>query len=319
MSHPSDPDTTGSRPIAVELDQTIAVLTNPSAGRGRHAGALAAVLETLGSAGHPVRVLDAPSRDAALGAARDAVRDGVAALVSIGGDGTLHLALQAVAGTDTPLGVVPCGTGNDFASAVGLPTDPQEAATAIVAALAAGRGRAIDLGRMTAEPANGAEPTWFGAVLSAGFDSLVNERANKMRWPKGPRRYDVAIMAELARLRAREYHLTLDGTALTQTAMIVAVGNTSCYGGGMRICPQADHTDGLLDIVVGRPMSRLTMMRLKPNLYDGTHVDHPLVEQHQARTVTIVADDIMTYADGERALPLPVTIEAVPGALTLLA
>lgn len=328
MSHPEAPapDAAGSRPLTVGIDQSIAVLANPSAGRGRHAGALAAVLDRLGTAGHPVRILDAPDRAGALAAAHQAIGDGIGALVAVGGDGTLHLALQAVAGTPTPLGVVPCGTGNDFATQVGVPADPEEAAAAIARGLAAGRGRALDLARMTAAgPASrgprsaGSEaPVWFGAVLGAGFDSIVNEKANRMRWPRGPRRYDVAIMAELVRLRARTYTLTLDGVTREEPAVIVAVGNTASYGGGMRVCPDADPTDGLLDVVIGRPMSRLTLMRIKPHLYEGTHVDHPLVDQYRVRTVTVAAEGITTYADGERALPLPVTVEAVPGALILV-
>jgi diacylglycerol kinase (ATP) len=334
-----EPAPAGPRPLDVRLDQSVAVLANPSAGRGRHAGALAAVVERLGAAGHPVRVLEAPDRDGALAAARAAARDGIAALVSVGGDGTFHLALQAVAGTTTPLGVVPCGTGNDFATAVGVPADPLAAATAIARGLESGQGRALDLARMTAldsdagaasgrsgaepavkqpRPRIGTDPVWFGAVLGAGFDAVVNEKANRMRWPKGPRRYDIAIMAELARLRARVYTVTLDGVARAEPAVIVAVGNTASYGGGMRVCPDADPTDGLLDVVIGRPMSRWTLMRIKPSLYQGTHVDHPLVDVYRARTVVLAADGITTYADGERALPLPVTVEAVPGALILV-
>jgi diacylglycerol kinase (ATP) len=304
------------RPLAVTLDQPVAVLANPSAGRGRHAHTFQEVLQRLRAAGHAVHVLDTPGRDAALAAARRAAHDGVAAVVAVGGDGTMHLALQAVAGTATPLGVVPAGTGNDFATEVGVPTDPLAAAAAIARSLAAGQGRAFDLARMTAS--GSADPTWFGAVLAAGFDAIVNERANRMRWPRGPRRYDVAIMAELARLRARTYTVTLDGVAAEEPAIMVAVGNTASYGGGLRMCPAADPTDGLLDVVIGRPMSRVTVARLKPRLYSGTHVDDPLVVQHRARTVELAADGITTYADGERALPLPVTVTAVPGALTLV-
>lgn len=302
--------------LAVTLEQSVVVLANPSAGRGRHAGALAEVLTRLRAAGHAVRVLDAPGRDAALTAAREAVDDGVAALVAVGGDGTMHLALQAVAGTATPLGVVPAGTGNDFATEVGIPADPLAAAAAIARGLAAGQGRTLDLARMTGP--DSPDPTWFGAVLGAGFDAIVNERANRMRWPRGPRRYDVAIVAELARLRARTYTVTLDGVTSAEPAVLVAVGNTASYGGGLRVCPDADPTDGLLDVVIGRPMSRYTLTRIKPRLYSGTHVDHPLVVQHRARTVVLAADGITTYADGERALPLPVTVTAVPGALTLV-
>jgi diacylglycerol kinase (ATP) len=292
----------------------IAVLCNAAAGRGRLAALLPAVVRRLGGGAHAVFVLDAPDRAAAAAAAHRAVVDGAAALVAVGGDGTVHLALQAVAGTATPFGVVPVGTGNDFAAALGVPADPLAAADAVCAAIAAGRIRAVDLARATA----GDRSIWYGAVLGAGFDAIVNERANRMRFPRGARRYDVAIFAELMRLRPRAYTVTLDGVAERLPAVLVAVGNTPSYGGGMRICPDADPTDGLLDIVVGGEMSRLTFARLKPHVYAGTHVRHPLVRQFRARSVTLEAEGITAYADGERVFPLPVTITAVPGALTLV-
>jgi diacylglycerol kinase (ATP) len=154
-------------------------------------------------------------------------------------------------------------------------------------------------------------------VLGAGFDAIVNERANAMRWPRGPRRYDLATYLELARLRPRRYAITLDGQRMETDAVLVAVGNTASYGGGMRICPAADPTDGLLDVVVAN-CSRATLVRLKPKVYKGTHVEHPAVSAYQARTVEIAADGIVTYVDGERACPLPVTVTSAPGALTLL-
>ncbi|GAB3839516.1 hypothetical protein GCM10029963_06860 [Micromonospora andamanensis] len=146
---------------------------------------------------------------------------------------------------------------------------------------------------------------WYGAVLAAGFDAIVNERANRMRWPRGPRRYDLAILVELARLRPRRYTLTLDGERIEVDAVLVAVGNGASYGGGMRICPAADPTDGLLDVVVGGRFDRRTLIRVKPRIYAGTHVAHPLVSTYRARTVTIAAEGITTYADGERSLPSP--------------
>jgi diacylglycerol kinase (ATP) len=155
-------------------------------------------------------------------------------------------------------------------------------------------------------------------VMAAGFDAVVNERANAMSWPPGDRRYDVAIFLELARLRARDYRVVLDGSELRPEAILVAVGNTAAYGGGIRICPDADPCDGLLDVVVGRAMSRLTLVRLRGWAYRGVHVRHPLVDAYRARTVELHAEGITTYADGERCLPLPVTIECVPGALRLL-
>ncbi|GAA1750956.1 diacylglycerol kinase family protein [Luedemannella helvata] len=295
----------------------LAVLINPSAGRGRlRGGGVADVLAALAGAGHEVRVLDAPDEAAASAAACRAVADeGAAALVAVGGDGTFNLALQAVAGTSVPLGLVPAGTGNDFAAEAGLPADPVETAGVIAAAARAGRARALDLARLDAA---GGYRRWFGAVCAAGFDAVVNEKANRMRWPKGRRRYDVATVAELLRMRPRRYTLVLDGVPHAVDAILVAVGNTASYGGGLRICPAADPTDGLLDIVVGARMTRLTMMRIKPRLVGGTHVEHPLVTSHRATTVEIHAEGITTYVDGERACPLPVTVTAVPGALRLL-
>ncbi|WP_373313953.1 diacylglycerol kinase [Planosporangium flavigriseum] len=293
----------------------IAVLANPSAGRGRLARLLPEVLARLGGAGASVRLLEASDAAGASDACHAAVAGGAAALVAVGGDGTVHTALQAVGGTPVPLGIVPAGTGNDFAAEVGLSTQPLAAADAVAAALAAGRTRTVDLAKLR----SGADRTrWYGAVLGAGFDAIVNERANVMRFPRGPRRYDLAILAELARLRPRRYTLRLDGVAHTVDAVLVAVGNTASYGGGMRICPAADPGDGLLDVVVAGAVGRLTLMRIKPRVYRGTHVEHPMVSTFRARTVELDAEGIIGYADGERAFPLPVTITCVPGALTLL-
>jgi len=293
----------------------VAVLVNPSAGRGRHRQQLAAALDELAAHGRDVQVLRPDGVEAALAAAHASVSDGVSALVAAGGDGTVNLGLQAVAGTGTGFGILPVGTGNDFAVELGLPTDPMAAAIAISDALDTGRRRRIDLARMV--PADG-PARWFGAVLGAGFDSIVNERANRMRFPRGPRRYDIAIMVELLRLRPRHYSIRLDGAEHEIDAVLVAVGNTASYGGGMRICPDADATDGLLDVVIAGRVGRGLLMRIKPKVYAGTHVEHPLVNTFRVKTVEIAAEGITAYVDGERSSPLPVTVTAVPGALSLL-
>ena len=293
----------------------VAVLRNPAAGRGRHAKTVSAALAALAMTDRTVEFLDAHTVDAARAACRAAVDSGVDALVAVGGDGTVHVGLQAVAGTGVGFGVIPTGTGNDFAAGVGLPANPVAAARVISESLTAGRSRAIDLGHISGP--DGFQ-RWFCAVLGAGFDALVNERANAMTWPKGRRRYDFAIFAELVGLRPRRYRLTLDGEPMPQDAVLVAVGNTPAYGGGMKMCPAADPTDGLLDVVVAGPISRLTLLRLQPKVYQGTHVDHPAVTSHRARTVGIDAEGITAYADGERTCPLPITVTARPGALRLL-
>jgi diacylglycerol kinase (ATP) len=292
----------------------IAVLANPSAGRGRHRGLLPAVLDKLGGSGRAVHLLDARTGAQAEALCREAVAAGVDAIVAVGGDGTVHQALQAVAGTAVPLGVVPVGTGNDFAACTGVPLDPLQAAASIGLGLRAEVSTAVDLARVSTARGD----RWFGAVLAAGFDAVVNERANRMPWPRGPRRYDLAIAYELARLRARRYTLYLDGLPVRTDAVLVAVGNCASYGGGMRICPDADPTDGLLDVVIGAPMGRGTLARLRPRLHSGTHVNDPLVTSYRARVVRIEAQGIVGYADGERIGPLPLTVSCEPGAVRLL-
>jgi diacylglycerol kinase (ATP) len=196
-----------------------------------------------------------------------------------------------------------------------LPADPAAAATLLADALKTNRYKDFDLARLIT--AAGATH-WFGAVLAAGFDAIVNERGNSMRWPKGPRRYDVAVLVELARLRPRSYTVLIDGQRHSFDAVLLAIGNSIYYGGGMKICPSADPHDGLLDVVWAEPMSRTTLMRIKPRVYEGTHIDHPKVRQLQAKSIELDSAGIVCYADGERIAPLPVTISAEPGALRLL-
>lgn len=293
----------------------IAVLANPRAGRGRHRGLLPGVLERLGATGRSVRLLTAETVEEAEKACHRAVAEGVAALVAVGGDGTVHLGLQAVAGTGVGFGIVAAGTGNDFAAGVRVPKDPLAAATAVAEALLAGRSHGFDLARMTGTDG---EVRWFGAVLAAGFDAVVNERANRMRWPRGPRRYDLAVALELARLRPRRYELEVDGVDRGLTGVLVAVGNCPSYGGGLRICPAADPADGLLDVVMAETLGRVALTRLKPRLRRGTHVGDPRVHSFRGREIKIATSDIIAYADGERIGPLPLTIRCIPGAVRVL-
>jgi diacylglycerol kinase (ATP) len=298
-----------------DRESSVAVLANPTAGRGRNAHHIEPVLDRLRSHGLRPALLTAVDGASARDAARSAVAGGVDALVAIGGDGTVHLALQSVAGTDTPLGIVPGGTGNDFATAVGVPADPLAAADVLAKALLDGAPRRVDAARTTDA---GGELPWWSTIFCAGFDSAVNERANRMRWPRGPRRYDLAILAELFRLAPREFTLDLDGECWTGPAVLVAIGNTPSYGGGMLMCPAADPTDGLLDVTIVGPISRTTLIRLKPRLYRGTHIEHPAVTTVRSSAVTITASGVTSFADGELLGALPVTVACVPGALRLL-
>jgi diacylglycerol kinase (ATP) len=265
------------------------------------------VVERLRAGRVQVDVLTGANADEAAALARSAVTDGVDTLVAVGGDGLVHVAQQAVVGTDVRLGIVPCGTGNDAARALGLPLGDPAAAVDVVLAE---RTRVVDLGRV-------GERT-FLAVLSSGFDSRVNERANRMTWVRGPGRYRVAMLAELGVFRPVPYRIELDGERLEVEAMLVAVGNGPSYGGGMRVCPAAALDDGLLEVTVVLPLAIAPFLRLFPSVYRGDHVRSAAVLTRQAQRVSLAAEGMTAYADGEPVGPLPVTVDVLPAALTVL-
>ncbi|MFD8152477.1 diacylglycerol kinase [Streptomyces sp. NPDC059720] len=290
----------------------ITLFVNPTAGCGRGARAAQPAASALRAAGFSVRTVLGEDAADALARARAAVAGGTGALVAVGGDGMANLALRAVAGTRTPLGLVAVGTGNDFARALGMPVrEPAAAGRMIADALKGGRIRDIDLGQVG--------DRWFGTVLASGFDSRVNDRGNRMRWPAGRLRYDLATIAELAGLRPVPYRIRLDGGETREVeATLVAVGNGPSYGGGMRICPGADLTDGLFDITVIGHCSRRTLLRVFPGVYRGTHVGHPAVTVLRAARVEIAADGVTGHADGESLGALPLSARCVPGGVRVV-
>lgn len=289
------------------MTRRLALLVNPTSGRGRGARLVEPVARRLRASGAQVSVVAGRDADQATARLGDRVAAGVDGVVALGGDGLVNLALQAVAGTDLVLGVVPAGTGNDIARSLGLPADALSAAEVVVR----GRSRSVDLGR--------ADGRWFAGVLGSGFDSMVNERANRMTWPAGRARYNLAILAELRTFVPVPFVIELDGVAWHTEAMLVAVGNGSSYGGGMKVCPEARLDDGLLDLTVLGRISKAEFVRVFPSVYKGTHVLHPAVTVRRARTVALRAPGVTAYADGERVGALPVTCEVVPGALKVFA
>ena len=291
----------------------VGLLTNPTAGRGRGAAYGARTAVVLQAAGHEVVDLSGPDEATAAGRARqalDAYRIDVLAVV--GGDGMVHLGANLCAGRPTPLAVVAAGSGNDNARELGLPVRAPLAAAALVTG---GRTRAVDLGRCVTTA--GLTRWWIG-VLGGGFDSVVNERAARMRWPRGPMRYNIAVARELPGFRPIPYVVTVDGERTATDAMLVAVANGPAFGGGMRVAPHASYDDGFLDIVILHRVSRAEFLRVFPRVFRGTHVTHPQVQILRGRHVRLEAPGIVTQADGERFEPLPLDLEVVPGALTVV-
>lgn len=224
-------------------------------------------------------------------------------VIAVGGDGLLHLTLQKITPAQVPLALIPAGTGNDFVRTLGWSPDDVDA---ILEAALSKKPSSVDLGLVDGE--------WFGAVLSTGFDAIVNERANTMSWPKGPNKYNVAIAIELPRFAPRHYDIVLDDRTISTEAMLIAVANGRSYGGGMLVCPQSDIADGYFDVMVLHPVSKLEFIKVFPRVFKGTHITHPAVEIVRSKSVKITANAV-AYADGERIGQLPISAQCMPGAL----
>lgn len=290
----------------------VTVLTNPASGHGSAPHAAERAIAQLHRRGVDVVAIAGRDPAHARQLVEGALERGMDALVVVGGDGIISLALQVLAQTGIPLAIIPAGTGNDHAREFGIPTrDPEAAADVIVD----GRATTVDLGRIL-----GADGTqrWFGTVMAAGFDSLVTDRTNRMRWPHGRMRYNLAMVAEISKLRLLPFRLAFDGVQVSTELTLAAFGNARSYGGGMLICPGADPTDGLLDVTMVASASRTRLIRLFPTVFKGTHVNLDEVQIRRARVITVECPGINAYADGEFVCPLPVEVSAVAGALTVL-
>lgn len=239
-------------------------------------------------------------------AVAEAVAGGAERVVVIGGDGIVHDVVQELAGTEVVLGVVAHGTGNDFARALGLPLDdPVAGARAAMA-----EPVSVDLIR--------SEHGWATTVVCAGFPAQVNERANRMRFPRGSSKYTVATFLLLPRLRDESVRLEIDtgsGVEIVDGPVnMLGAANTAFFGGGMKICPDADPADGMIDLAVVQPLSRVQLLRFLPSVFSGAHRSNQRVRFWRARSIT-VEGDITLWADGEPYGPAPATLTTVRGAL----
>jgi diacylglycerol kinase (ATP) len=226
-----------------------------------------------------------------------------AGVIAVGGDGLMHIILQSVVPSQIPFALIPAGTGNDFVRTLGWDL---EAVDVLLNRIITTKPSPIDLGLVDGE--------WFGAILSTGFDSIVNEKANTMQWPKGPMKYNAAIAIELPRFKPRHYEITLDDRTISTEAMLIAVANGRSYGGGMLVCPNAKLNDGLFDVMVLHPVSKIEFMKVFPRVFAGTHVSHPAVEIVRSKNVTIESKAV-AYADGERIGQLPIAAECIHDAV----
>ena len=282
-----------------------ALVINPVAGQGKGATVGTYVAGYLNSRGIKYEIIIGRSGiDQADSLQRFLDRNpDCSGVIAVGGDGLLHLVLQKITPAQVPLAVIPAGTGNDFVRTLGWSPDDVDA---ILQAVLSKNPQSVDLGLVDGE--------WFAAILSTGFDSIVNEKANTMSWPKGPMKYNVAIAIELPRFAPRHYEIVLDDRTISTQAMLIAVANGRSYGGGMLVCPHADIADGYFDVMVLHPVSKLEFIKVFPRVFKGTHITHPAVEIVRSKSVKI-SSDAVAYADGERIGQLPVSAQCISGAL----
>ena len=267
----------------------------------------------LADAGHIVLDVPASSAEQARARSRAIVRSGtIDVLAVVGGDGTVHQGVNACAGTDIPLVVIPAGSGNDNARSIGMPFRD---VAAIARLITAGQTSAIDAGR-SSTPLG--ERWWLG-VLGGGFDTLVNARVRSLPLLHGTGRYLAGVALELPRFRGIPYTVQVDDQRRNTEAMLVAVANGGSFGGGMKVCPDASMTDGLFDVMILHHIGRVEFLKILPKVFSGSHVAHPAVEILRGRRVRLQAEGIDTQADGEDFLPLPVDLEVVPGTLRVVA
>ena len=280
------------------------VVVNPKAGMGAAASLATQVVGFLQSHDISYRMISPNSAAETKSLVAESLRNGDATrLLSVGGDGLFHLLLQFAIEFKVPLAIVPGGTGNDFYRTLGwFDHDLNEYLEHLISV----EPSLVDVGVVDGE--------YFGAVLSSGFDSVVNERANRMKWPKGPAKYNAAIALELPKFEPIEFKIFADEKVLEVAAMLIAIGNGRSYGGGMQVCPDADLHDGLFDIMILHPVSKLEFIKVFPTVYKGTHVEHPQVEVIRARAIRIESSAV-AYADGERIGQLPVQVESLSQSL----
>jgi diacylglycerol kinase (ATP) len=281
---------------------------NPSSGRGRARNLALIAKDYFSERGIPVTLLEGAS----LADFREKLiyhldHESVSGVVAFGGDGFIHEIIQHIIPRQIPLGVIPCGTGNDLARSIGV---YRLSLTQQLDLIVGKDPQCIDLGQVG--------ETWFAAILSSGFDALVNERANGMRWPKGRMRYNIAMIEKIIQLRAHFYRIRLDKEFIDVRATLVTVANGASYGGGMNVCPDAVLDDGLFDVMVLGEVSRTELLKVFPKVYSGRHVGHPAVSFYRCREIEIIGSG-SSFADGEPISSLPLSATCISNAMKVWA
>ena len=324
------------------------LIANPISGKGHAKNVAEQAYTALTESGAQGQLIFTSASGDAKRFAQEAVSDGIRSVIACGGDGTLHEVVNGIATVpDVTLGVLPCGRGNDFAAAIGVPLKPETA----IATLLSGTPIRVDLGccyhsrqqegreerkngRMdvlqpsnlpTFQPNTGSRKPmancYFTTIATCGYDTEVSRRAAKgTPLFAGTASYAYAAVETLFYYEPPFVRLEGDFGVHEGPLLLAATGITNRYGGGFQIVPNARIDDGLFDVCIIRPVSSLTVLRLMVTLFWGGHVSHPAVSMHQTRTLAIETDPpMLLYADGEPMCETPATIEIIKEGLAVMA
>jgi diacylglycerol kinase (ATP) len=295
----------------VLMSKKILLVINPKAGNGKAGRKSTIFLKAADELGITTTIVNTSGEGKMLKEIEEAItNERFNALIAVGGDGLVHSLLPIAVSSKLPFGVIPAGTGNDFARSVGgfhLPISQ------LLKSIMQDSYTSIDLMKIKSAEAS----SLSAQILSLGFDALVNERANTFRHLKGRAKYVLAMVRELSFFKPQLFTVTVDGVAHERRAMLIAVANGPNYGGGMKIVPQADHSDGLLDVLILNKVSTFELLRVFPKVYKGSHINHPAIELIQGSSIHVDAQ-AKAYADGEFVGDLPIQIDVAPHALRVL-
>ena len=285
----------------------LTLLVNPASAHGRALKLLPAVEQELDQRRIPFRVERTRGLEDGIERALGAVEANEVPVV-ISGDGLVGAIGGAMAGAETPLGIIPGGRGNDLARVLGIPDDP----LAAVAVLVAGESRRIDVGE-----ANGKR---FLGIVSVGFDSECNRLANEVTIIRSNLVYVYSLFRTLLAWKPARFTIRSESERIRTSGYSISVANNSTFGGGMRIAPQALLDDGLLDVITVGEVGKLRFVANLRKVFNGTHIDDEQVSMFRASRVEITASrPFPVYADGEHLTELPVSVRVLPRALSVLA
>jgi diacylglycerol kinase (ATP) len=294
----------------------VQLFLNPAAGRGRAGRRKARIAESLRAAGVAVEVAESRNMGDLELQVLTAVNDGARTIVVAGGDGSVHEATNGImrSNREAALGVVPTGTGNDFAKACDIPLDWQLATQQLAARIRSGEtGRRVDIGRMNGR--------YFANGAGIGFDARVTMIAQAYRLPIGDLVYLLAIFrGMLEGIATPRMRITSDVGSRDGPVTLANIANGPWVGGMFHIAPMADNTDGEFDLVIAAPVSRLRILSLIPRLLSGKHVGEREVSCERVKRVVVECDEaIPSHLDGEvQPLQQRFEVDLLPGALHLL-